>query len=147
MMFYKKIKTNPINDFSSFCNMLKEKPVELTNYTLRVKRISEKTVLLKPKMDTLVYRNAFIPSVKIEAADGYSEVCYYINRYSLVFSHFIIISFLLFGFYGLFFLKDTVFILPFILVILLESVEIFVFYNTIRITQKHLTQLINASNK
>lgn len=147
MVFYKKKKMEPINDFSSFCNILKEKPVELTNFTLRGKRISEKSILLKPKADTLIYRNAFIHSVKIEASDCFSEATYYINRASLIFFHFLVIFLLLFGFYGLFILKNIIFIIPFILVILLESVAVFVFYNTIRITQQHLTQLIIISNK
>ncbi len=147
MVFYKKKKIDPIKDFSSFCNMLKEKPVELTNFTLRVSSISEKSILLKPKADTLVYRNAFIPSVRIEVSDGSSVACYYMNRFSLIFFHFLVIFFLLFGLYGLFFLKNNIFIIPVILSVTLEAVSVFVFYNTVKITEQHLAQIINRINK
>ncbi len=147
MVFYKKKKIGPINDFSSFCNMLKEKPVELTNFTLRVSRISEKSILLKPKADTLVYRNAFIPYVRIEVSNGSSEAYYYMNRFSLIFFHFLVIFFLLFGLYGLCFQKNNIFIIPVILSITLEAVSVFVFYNTVKITEKHLAQIINSTNK
>ena len=147
MVFYKKKKTDPINDFSYFCNMLKENPVELTNYTLSVSSISEKSVLLKPKADTFIYRNSFIPTVKIEVSDGFSEVYYYINRFSLVFFQLLVFFFLIFGFYGLFHINENIFIIPVIISITLEAVSVFIFYNTVKITEKHLSQLINSANK